>query len=79
MAGKRKARGVRDEQVMNQVEDILAFSGIQGARTLMERLEDDDHGRRRMRVRVVRGEGKGDFVYEVLIEEGGLMGIYRTS
>jgi hypothetical protein len=79
MAGGRRPGEVRHEQVMSQVEDILAFSGMQGARTLMERLEDDDQGRRRMRVRVVRGEGKSDFVYDVLVEASGLMGIYRTA
>ncbi len=63
---------------MAQVDDVLRFAGLQGARTLMERMEDDSEGRRRIRVRVVRGEGKKDFVYDVLIEQTGLMGIYRT-
>lgn len=69
-------RAVRDEEVLAEVDEILAFAGIQGGRTLMERLEDDKHGRRRMRVRVVRGEGKADYLYDVLIEADGLMGIY---
>ena len=69
-------RNVRNEEVLAEVEAILAFQGLQGARTLMERLEDDPHGRRRMRVRVVRGEGKPDYLYDVLIEPSGLMGIY---
>ena len=61
---------------MAEVDEILSFAGIQGGRTLMERLEDDPSGRRRMRVRVVRGEGKSDYIYDVLIERDGLMGIY---
>ena len=69
-------RDVRNEEVLAEVEEILAFAGLQGGRTLMERLEDDAQGRRRMRVRVVRGEGKPDYLYDVLIEASGLMGIY---
>jgi hypothetical protein len=72
----RSPREVRDGEVLAEVDEILAFAGIQGGRTLMERLEDDREGRRRMRVRVVRGEGKPDYVYDVLIERDGLMGIY---
>jgi hypothetical protein len=64
---------------MRQVKEVLDFSGLQGATTLLERLEDDEEGRRRLRVRVPRGEGKRDFVYDVLIDEDGLMGIYRTA
>jgi hypothetical protein len=79
VAGGKKPRDARDLEVTAQVEDILAFSGLQGARTLMERLEDDEQGRHRMRVRVVMGEGKGDFVYDVLVGKDGLMGIYRTA
>jgi hypothetical protein len=71
-----RSREVKDEEVLAEIDEILAFAGMQGGRTLMERLEDDKEGRRRMRVRVVRGEGKVDYVYDVLIEATGLMGIY---
>lgn len=71
-----RTREVKDEEVIAEVDEILAFAGLQGGRTLMEKLEDDAHGRRRMRVRVVRGEGKPDYHYDVLIEADGLMGIY---
>lgn len=74
----KSRRELKDQEILAQVEDVLQFAGLQGARTLMERMEDDDQGRRRMRVRVVRGEGKKDYVYDVLVEEDGLMGIYRT-
>ena len=71
-----RSREVKDEEVLAEVDEILAFAGLQGGRTLMERMDDDKDGRRRMRVRVVRGEGKVDYVYDVLIERTGLMGIY---
>ncbi len=72
----RRSRQVKDGEVLAEVDEILAFAGLQGGRTMMERLEDDKEGRRRMRVRVIRGEGKVDYVYDVLIERTGLMGIY---
>lgn len=65
--------------VIATVDDVLRFAGLQGARTLMERLDDDEYGRKRMRVRVVRGEGRKDWVYEVLVESNGLVGIYRSG
>lgn len=76
----KRSRGEIDQaKVVAEVEELLQFSGLQGARTLMERLEDDDQGRRRMRLRVVRGEGKRDFVYDVLVGDDGLMGIYPSG
>lgn len=71
-----RPREVKDDEVIAEVDEILAFAGLKGGRTLMEKLEDDTLGRRRMRVRVVRGEGKPDYLYDVLIERDGLMGIY---
>ena len=68
---------VKQEDVVRAVDEILAFTGLRGARTTLERM-DDVGNRRRIRVRVVRDEGKGDWVYDVLIDEKGLMGIYRS-
>jgi hypothetical protein len=69
---------VKQEDVVRAVDEILAFTGLQGARTTLERM-DDVGDRRRIRVRVMRDEGKADWVYDVLIDEKGLMGIYRTA
>ena len=78
MGRRHVGRIVRDAEVLAQVEEVLSFAGLQGARTVVEDLEDDEQGRKRLRVRAVRGEGKKDFLYEVLVQENGLMGIYRT-
>jgi len=75
----RRSHAAKNEEVIAAVDDILKFAGLQGARTLMEHLEDDTAGRQRVRVRVVRGEGKRDWVYDVLVEPTGLLGIYRSG
>ena len=75
----RRTHAVKQEEVVSAVDDILQFAGLQGARTMMEQMEDDAVGRKRMRVRVVRGEGKRDWVYEVLVGPTGLLGIYRAA
>ena len=74
-----RSHAAKNEEVIAAVDDILKFAGLQGARTLMEKLEDDTAGRQRVRVRVVRGEGKRDWVYDVLVEPTGLLGIYRSG
>ncbi len=79
MARKRQARDVQDAEVLSEVEEVLRFQGLQGARTVIEKLEDDEGGRKRLRIRAVFGEGKKDCIYEVLVEASGLMGIYRTG
>jgi len=75
---RHTGRIARDAEVLAQVEEVLRFAGLQGARTVVEDMEADEKGRQRLRVRAVRGEGKKDFLYEVLVQENGLMGIYRT-
>lgn len=70
---------MQDREILLEVEEVLRFSGLQGARTIIEALEADEQGRKRLRVRAVRGEGKKDFLYEVLVEANGLIGIYRTT
>jgi hypothetical protein len=75
----RRTHAAKNEEVIAAVDDVLRFAGLQGARTLMEHLEDDQAGRQRVRVRVVRGEGKRDWVYDVLVEPSGLLGIYRSG
>ncbi len=70
---------MQDAEVLSEVEEVLRFQGLQGARTVIEGLEDDEGGRKRLRIRAVFGEGKKDCFYEVLVEPNGLMGIYRTA
>lgn len=70
-------RGQRD--VVAAVDEILHFSGIQGAHTVTERVDADESGRQRVRIRVLRGEGKVDWIYDVLVEPSGLLGIYRVA
>lgn len=78
MGSNRRKPAARNAEVLAQVEEILQYAGLQGARTVVEGMQDDEQGRQRLRVRAVRGEGKQDFLYEVLVEPSGLMGIYRT-
>lgn len=66
-------------EIIAAVDEVLSFSGIQGARTVTERVEDADHGRTRVRIRVLRGEGRRDWLYDVLVEPGGLLGIYKIT
>lgn len=65
--------------ILAAVEEVLTFAGVQGARTVTEWVEDVEGGRVRVRVRVVRGEGRRDFVYDVLVQPNGLLGIYKVS
>jgi hypothetical protein len=69
--------GQRD--VVAAVDEMLRFSGMQGARTVTERVDSDEGGRRRVRIRLLRGEGKVDWIYDVLVEPSGLLGIYRVA
>lgn len=67
------------EDVLSAVDEVLSFSGVQGARTLTERVEGEDGGRTRVRIRVVRGDGRRDWIYDVLVQPNGLLGIYKVS
>ena len=65
--------------VVAAVDEMLHFSGMQGAHTVTDRVDTDESGRQRVRIRVLRGEGKVDWVYDVLVEPSGLLGIYRVA
>lgn len=73
------ARPRSKSDILAAVEEVLTFSGVQGARTMTERVEDVDGGRMRVRVRVLRGEGHRDWTYDVLVQPNGLLGIYKVS
>ena len=73
------AGDAEQHDVVAAVDEMLRFSGMQGARTVTERVDADDTGRRRVRIRLLRGEGKVDWIYDVLVEPSGLLGIYRVS
>ncbi len=70
--------GRPQREVLAAVDEVLAFSGVQGARTVTERVEDANAGRTLVRIRVLRGEGRRDWLYDVLVEPSGLLGIYKV-
>jgi hypothetical protein len=65
--------------VLSAVDEVLSFAGVQGARTVTEGVEALDGERLRVRVRVVRGEGRRDWLYDVLVQPNGLLGIYKVA
>ncbi len=65
--------------IIAAVDEVLSFAGVQGARTVTERVEDVEGGRVLVRIRVLRGEGRHDWRYDVLVQPNGLLGIYKVS
>lgn len=68
----------KDREIQTLLREVVLFSGFQGARTQVDRYDEDQLGRKRIQVRVFRGGAKKDWTYEILIEANGLVGIYRT-
>ncbi len=64
---------------LSAVDEVLSFSGVQGARTVTERVEEASGGRRLVRIRVLRGQGRRDWLYDVMVEPSGLLGIYKAT
>jgi hypothetical protein len=71
--------GRSQPEILAAVDEVLSFSGVQGARTVTERVADDDLGRMHVRIRVLRGEGRRDWIYDVLVQPNGLLGIYKVA